>query len=435
MSEQAWLLRGGRIFDPATDTEALGEVLFSAEGVLEVRPESGGPPAPPLPEAKQARKGAQELDVEGCWVLPGLIDARARLAAGQGELSGEIAISEADAALAAGATTVLVPPTTEAPLVDPKAVRHLVGEARNMARLDIRAVCGLLDASGEALAELGALRKENAIAAGNQHFIANTELMANAISYARSLQLPLYVTARDGFLGRGVAHDGPQATSLGLAAIPAAAEALEVYRWRCLAERVGSPLHFSALSSAAALELLDMLPPGEVATSADTPIHNLLHTDEALAGYDSRYHLMPPLRGEADRQALLGGVRAGSLGICSNHRPLPGTAKALPFGDGEPGASSLELLLPLGYRLVKDGELTPMQLVRALTLTPAASFGLEVGSLQPGRRANLCLFDPKGSTGLDSLRSAGQNHIETQPLEGAVLRTWYRGVQVYQRDG
>ena len=416
----SWLFRGARLLDPASGLDEVGDVLVRDERIRAVgvlpKDEVGGVPV---------------VDASGYWLMPGLVDGRARVASGGAEL-GELALSETAAACAGGVTTLLVPPTTEAPLLDPNAVRHLVKEARSLRKLRILAVCSMLDTSGEGLSEMGALSREGCVAAGNYHYISDSNLLAKAITYAGGMGLRLSVSARDGSLGRGCAHASDLSKSLGLAGIPASAETTDVSRWLLLAEEAGVSIHFSGISCERSIQLIREAKNRGQDVSADTPVHNLIHTHCVLSSYDSGYHLMPPLREDKDLNALLAAVREGVLSICSNHRPLPATDKDQPFAESEPGAAVLETMLPLAYQhLVCSQELTPLQLVGALTWTPATAFGLESGRLNPGDYADLCLFNPEGSTDVQDLMTAGENCLEKEALRGSILGTWHRGTRTW----
>ena len=413
------LIRGGHLFDPGSGLDRRAD-LYIEDGVI-----AGIGEAPAGFDANKA----ETHSAEDMTVLPGLVDCRARLLGGEAE-AGNLLRSETLAAAAGGVTTALVPPTTDFLLDKPSAVAALRGTGERISEVRILPICNLLTDDGTVLAEMGSLREQGSVGAGNSHFIADSQVLLSAIRYAHTFDLPICATARDSALGRGYVHLGALSAQLGLPVVPEVAETLEVARWLLLAEKTGCKLHLATLSTARAVELVAAARDRGQQVTADVPIHNLLLTDACIADYDSAYHLMPPLRSESDRLALLEGVRSGLLAICSNHRPLVSTAKYEVFGAGEPGAASIETVLALGLKLVHDGELTLEQLVRSLTSLPAAAFGLNAGSMAIGAPADLCLLhrDAQWQVRPEQLKTSGENCIEAgQELTGQVAGTFCAG--------
>lgn len=419
MTAPPLVLKGGQLFDPGTELNEAAN-LYIQNGVIAAIGEA--PADFPLEQA-------QHYEAKGLTVLPGLVDCRARLLGGEAE-AGNLMRSETLAAAAGGITTALVPPTTDFRLDDPGALAALSGAAQGISEVRVLAVCSLLRDDDNSLTEMGALAEHGSVAAGNRHFIANSQVLLNAMQYAHTFSLTLCATARDSALGRGFVHLGGRSARLGLPVVTETAETIEVSRWLLLAEQAGCRLHITTLSTARAVEMVAAARARGQQVTADVPIHNLLLTDAQIHDYDSSYHLMPPLRAEADRQALLDGVRNGLLSICSNHRPLLSTSKYEVFGASEPGAAALETMLSLGLCLVRDGNLTLEQLVTAMTRRPAAAFQLKAGSLQVGASADICLLDPEATWEVtaDRLQSCGENYIEmNQTLPGRVKGTCCAG--------
>ena len=415
----ALVVRGARLFDPATQLDRQDD-LYVRDGIIAgIGKEPDDFPA----------SGAELYEADGKTLLPGLVDCRARLLGGEPE-AGNLMRSETLAAAAGGITTALIPPTTDFRLAEPSEVGALRSAGERISEVRVLPICGLLSEDGGALTNMGQLAEYGSVAAGNSHFIPDSQLLLNAMKYAHTFSLTLCATARDSALGRGFVNLGPLSARLGLPVVSETAETIEVARWLLLAEQVGCRLHFATLSTARALEMVLRARRRGQPVTADVPIHNLLLTDACIADYSSAYHLMPPLRTEADRQALLEGVRDGVLCISSNHRPLVSTAKYEVFGAGEPGAASIETLLSLGLGLVRDGDLDLSQLVTALTSGPAAAFNLQTGSLRVGAPADLCILDMEAQWAVqpESLKTIGENCIENgQKLGGRVVATCCAG--------
>ena len=173
--------------------------------------------------------------------------------------------------------------------------------------------------------------------------------------------------------------------------------------------------------------------------TVDVGICHLYLTDADIGEYDTDRYLLPPLRGADDREALLRGLRDGSIdAVCSDHHPHDEDAKAAPFSLAEPGASTIEFLLPLLHSLAKTRGLDPLQMLRPVTCGPAAAFGLEGGTLAPGRPADIALFDPDRTWTIDKNRmtSAGRNTpFHGRELAGRVCLTLLGGKVVFAEDG
>jgi dihydroorotase len=269
-----------------------------------------------------------------------------------------------------------------------------------------------------------------AVATG-RGWIADAQVMARVLSYARDLDLTVVAHAEDGGLVAGaVATSGETATRLGLPAAPAIAEALAVARDLMLAEETGARLHIRQVTTAAAIDLVRAAKRrGVPVTCGITPAH--LHlSDKAMGDFRTFAHLSPPLRDEADRQACLAGIADGTIDVvASGHDPHGAEAKRLPFADAAAGMAGAETLLPLALMLVRDGLVTLDRLFALLAATPARLLGLETGRLAPGLPADLILFDDGTPWQIDgeAFASAGNTPFDGLPVQGRVLRSWKGG--------
>jgi dihydroorotase len=223
---------------------------------------------------------------------------------------------------------------------------------------------------------------------------------------------------------------------MGLRGIPYAAETVAVAQVLALIEHTGARVHFAQLSSARALRSISRAREKGLPVTADVAIHQLHLTDEAIQGFDAHYHLRPPLREHADRDALRDGVRDGVIAaLCSDHQPHEPDAKLDAFPATEPGVASLQTLLPLTMALVEAGAMTLSQALAALTSGPADILGIEAGRLTAGVVADLCVFDPKQRWTVDSdtWLSAGRNTpYWRQTLKGRVTHTFLGGARVFE---
>lgn len=364
----------------------------------------------------------QSFDASGCVIAPGFIDLCCNLREPGNGQKGNIA-TETRAAAHGGFTTVCASPETS-PVNDSSAVTHLIrdgAESRGAVRvLPIGAITRGLD--GELLSDLAGLKNAGCVAVGNgSRGIRNARILRRCMAYAQTFGLTVMFSPENQALAAdGYAHDGQVATRLGLLGIPEVAETAAVMEMLLLAEETGVKLHLSQLSTARSVDMLADARSRGIQVTADVAMHQLCFTEDALAGFDSRFHVRPPLRTEADRKALLAAVQSGVIdAIVSQHQPHDSAAKQAPLPATEPGLSSIESLLSLGLELVDRGELSLAQLLTALTTGPAGIVGLSP-RLVAGAVADLCVFDPSGSwrPSAQTLLSSG-HHV---PVSGRDLR-------------
>lgn len=393
MNEQPLHIRNALLIDPKNGLDACLD-LFIANGRIAA---IGQPPAG-FPAARQ-------IDAEGLIACPGLVDLSARL----GSIEPELA-----AAVAGGVTSLACPPDTKPPLDEPGLVERLVRRSETLGLARVYPIGALTQQlAGERLAEMNSLSRAGCIGFSQaKHPIVDTQLLMRAMQYAATFGYHVRLWPQDQFLAReGVAHDGEVASRLGLTGIPVSAETVAISTALQLAEQTGVRLHLSRLSSAAGVALIQAAKRNGMQVSCDVSIHHL-HLSEMDIGYfDSNARFDPPLRASSDRDALRVAVRDGLAAICSDHTPIDADGKQLPFAEALPGATGLELLLPLTLRWAKHARLPLVLALARITCDPAAILGIEAGSLAMGSAADICLFDPAESWIVtpEALRSQGKN--------------------------
>lgn len=382
-------IKGGRVIDPANNIDRIAD-LHLADGRISA-----------LGTTPRDFSADKTIDAHGHIVCPGLIDLRAHLREPGQEYKGTIA-SETRAAASGGITTLVYPPDTQ-PVADTPAVidliQHLAHRAGYARVLSLGALTTGLE--GKQLAELGALKRAGCVGVSNGTVgIANTEIMRRAMEYAASQDLTLFLYPQDAWLAEGrCAHEGAVSARLGLAGMPEAAETIAVSRDLLLIEQTGVRAHFCQLSTERAVRMVARAQFDGLPVTADVTAHHLFLTDMDIGFFDSQCHVLPPLRTQRDRAGLRNALSLGTLSaICSDHQPHDADAKLAPFPLSEPGISALETLLPLSLRLVAEGVLDLPAMIARLTREPANILGLlaagEGGSLSPGARADVCIFDP-----------------------------------------
>ena len=417
-------IRNGRILSPANRIDADGDLCIADGKIVSV--------LDPAPDFHAER----EIDAGGGLLCPGVIDLGADFREPGRERKATIA-GESAAAAAAGVATVVLTPDTR-PVMDTPAVVELA-RRRAAAAGGVRVhALGALTAGlgGERLSAMAALREAGCIALSNgRRPFAGLEVMRRALEYAAGVGLPVFLEPEEPSLkNRGVMHEGKVSARLGLPGIPAAAETIAVCQSLLLVEQTGAQAHFCKLSCARSVALIRQAKRDGLPVSADVSIAHLHLTEDAVDGFNADAHLAPPLRTEADREALLAGLADGTLdAVCSDHRPHEADAKAAPFRATEPGASAIELLLPLVLDLARQGRLERGRAVAALTAGPAEVLGLERGVIAPGRAADVTLFrDAPWIVGPETLQSRGKNTaFAGREMPGRASHTLIDGVIVH----
>ena len=378
------LVRGGSVVDPAAGTTQAADVAIAGESIVAV----GRAPDGFHPDLV--------IDAEHCLVMPGLIDLCARLGEPGGESAGRLD-AELAAAAAGGVTRVVCPPDTDPVLDEPSLVEMLRWRARRIKRARVYPLGALsIGLRGENLAEMAALVKASCIGLSQaDQPVADTQLLARALQYASTFGYKVWLRPLDAHLGRGVAASGAYAQRLGLAGVPVAAETIALHTIFELVRASGCAVHLSKLSSAAGVELLRRAKAEGLPVTADVSINSLLLTDLDIGWFDARMRLDPPLRQQGDRDALLQGLADGTIdALCSDHSILGSDDKVLPFAEAVPGASGLELLLPVLLEFARRSALELPQALACATTRAAAAAGLAAPSLQPGAAAELIVVDP-----------------------------------------
>jgi dihydroorotase len=289
---------------------------------------------------------------------------------------------------------------------------------------------------GRDLAEMAINQAAGARAvATGRGWIADSRVMLKVLAYARDCGLTVIAHAEDGGLVDGtVATAGETATRLGLPSAPACAEALAIARDLVLVEETGARLHFRQVTTAAGLELVRRAKArGLPVTCGISPAHLLL-SDIDVADFRTFARLSPPLRSEADRQAALAAIADGTIDVLfSGHDPRGPEEKRLPFADAEPGMSGAETLFALGMTLVHNRTIDLTRLFELIARNPAQILGLDAGSIEAGRPADLILIDPHAPWQISSenmVARAGNTPFDGLPVQGKVMAMWKGGTPV-----
>ena len=409
------LLKGGRVVDPARGLDEPADVVLADGVVAEVG-------------RRLPAKGGRTLDVSGLVVCPGFIDLHAHLRE-PGREDKETIATGTRAAAAGGFTAVCAMPNTD-PVNDNAGItRSILEKARAEGVVRVYPIGAITRGSlGQELAEYGDLREAGCVAVSDDgRPVASARVMRRALEYARAFDLTVIDHCEEPALSEGASmNEGPVATLLGLRGSPAAGEAIVVERDVLLAELTEGKLHIAHLSTAASVDAVRRGKARGVRVTAEATPHHLLLTDQAVkdSDYDTSTKMNPPLRAEADRRAVVEGLRDGTIDcIATDHAPHTVDDKKVEYDAAAFGIVGLETAVALCLdRLVGKGLLDLATLVGLFSTNPARVLGLPGGTLAPGSPADVTLLDLSRKRTVDASRfqSKGRN----TPFGGWTLTGW-----------
>ncbi len=379
------LLKGGRLLCPATGRDQTGDLLIEGDTIARL----GGD--------IQAGE-AQVIDCAGLVVAPGLIDLHVHLRQPGHEYKETIASGTA-AAAAGGFTAVCCMPNTS-PVNDSRAVTEFILDtAAREAKTRVYPVGAItMGLAGEALTEMAELKEAGCVAVSDDgRPVADSRLMRRALEYAATFDLAVVCHSEDLRLSAGGhMHEGPTATRLGLAGIPALAEVLAVERDLALAELTGAKVHIAHVSCAGSVEAVQRAKERGVACTAETAPHYLALVDQDVGEYDTHRKMNPPLRSAADREAVRQGLAQGVIDlVATDHAPHSVLEKEVEFDRAAFGVVGLETALGVMLKLVEEGVLDLAGLVQRMSAAPAQALGLPGGCLKEGGVADVTVIDPQ----------------------------------------
>ncbi|GAC1473542.1 MAG: dihydroorotase [Isosphaeraceae bacterium] len=379
-------ITGGRIIDPGQGIDELGDLWLNGGRVM---PTGGG--------------GYDEAEIvinaRGLIVCPGLIDLHVHLRE-PGNEEDETIASGAAAALAGGVTSVACMPNTLPAIDSQGAAEFVVLQAQRARKANVYPVGAVSKGrKGEELAELGQLVAGGAVAFTDDGApVASASLMRRALEYSRMFDRVImqHCQVPELTVG-GVMNEGFESMKLGLAGMPAAAEDIMVARDIRLAEITGGRLHIQHISTARSVELVREGKRRGVLVTAEACPHHFTLTDERLRTFDSNYKMNPPLRTWDDVEAVIGGLRDGTIEIlATDHAPHAPEKKMRELDQAPFGIVGLETLIPICILgLIEPGHLTWPEMIRKLTVNPAHLLGIPKGTLCPGADADVTLIDPE----------------------------------------
>ena len=384
------LIRSGRVIDPASGRDEVADVAIASGRIVGIG-------------AGLDFAAERVIDATGLVVAPGLVDLAARLREPGREHEGLLE-SELAAAAAGGVTSLVCLPDTDPVLDEPGLVEMLKFRARKLSRCRLFPLGALTKGlAGQALTEMAELTESGCVGFSQADVaITDTLVLQRALQYAATYGYTVWLRPQDAFLGKGVAAQGAVATRLGLSGVPVVAETIALHTIFDLVRATRARVHLCRLSSAAGVALLRAAKLEGLPVTGDVSINSLHLTDVDIGYFNPDMRLNPPLRQGADRDALRAALADGTLdALVSDHDPVAEDMKNLPFGEAEPGATGLELLLSLALRWGQDSGLALPALLARVTCGPVAVLGDAIGSLASsagrlveGGVADVCVFDP-----------------------------------------
>jgi dihydroorotase len=399
------LVRNGRVIDPSQGLDAVADVWLRGDKVLAIGDRPSGTPDP-----------AETLDATGLIVTPGIIDPHVHLRE-PGNEEDETIGTGATAALAGGVTTVACMPNTLPPLDTRASVEYVVLQAKRARRANVYPVATVSKGRrGEELAELGQLVAGGAVAFTDDGApVANAALMRQALLYAKMFGRAVMQHCQVPELTVGaVMNEGEVSAQLGLGGWPSAAEDIMVARDIRLAEITGGWLHVQHISTARAVELVREGKARGIKVTAEACPHHFTLTDECLRTFDSHYKMNPPLRTQADIDAVIAGLVDGTIEVlATDHAPHAPEKKARELDQAPFGIVGLETLIPLCItHLIRPGHLTWPQMMAKMTVNPARLLNLQdrKGSLAPGFDADVTVIDPNLAWTIDPAKFQSKSH-------------------------
>jgi dihydroorotase len=423
---------GARLIDPAGVREEEGDLLVVDGRIADFGPRLAGQGLP---------EGGERVSARGLCLAPGIVDLRVQLRE-PGEEHKETIASASAAASAGGVTSMAALPNTDPVIDDVAGIEFVARRAREIRKVKIYAYAGVTKGlAGKHLSEMGLLAGSGAIAfTDGLAAVADARVMGRALSYARTFNALIVQHPEEPALAAGgQMNDGELATRLGLAGIPALAEVMLIERDLRLVELTGGRYHVAHVSTAAGIAAIRAAKARGLAVSCDTAPPYFALNELEVGDYRTFAKLSPPLRGEADREAVAAGIADGSVDcIASDHAPHDQDSKRVPFAQAACGVIGLETLLPVSLELVHQGRISMADLFRRLALAPAELLGLPQGRLARGAPADLVLFDPTRAWVVDEdrfLSKSKNSPFGGRPVQGRVLRTLVDGRTVFAAAG
>ena len=420
------LIKNGRVLDPSSDRDEICDILVE-DGVI--RKVAGN---------LEAEK-AKVVDASGYFVMPGLVDLHVHFR-DPGLTYKEDIETGAKAAARGGYTTVLAMPNTKPVIDTPDKVQYVVNKARKVAPIHVLQVGAVtMEQKGETVSDIRGMVQAGIPAISEDgKSVMNAQVYREAMEIASELDLPVLAHCEDiRLVNHGVMNADEKAEALGLKGITNAVEDVIVARDILLAKETGARLHLCHCSTKDSVKMIRWAKEEGLKVSAEVCPHHFTLTSEDIPGDDANYKMNPPVRSQADKEALIQGIKDGTIDvIATDHAPHSAEEKAQSMAKAPFGIVGLETAVALTVtELLEKDVLTPLDMARVMSWQPARIAGLDAGTLQEGKRADIVLIDPKEEYVIDKnqFASKGKNTpFDGWKVRGKVKMTICDGKIVYE---
>jgi dihydroorotase len=421
------LIKNGLLIDPLNETESKEDLRLEGENIVE-----RGPSLKP-------DKNEEIIDAHGCWVCPGLIDMHSHMR-DLAQKDKEDLHTGTQAAAAGGFTTVVAMANTDPVLDSGTTLSLYLQKIAANAVVEVLPVAAVTRGQqGQDLTNMVELAELGAVAFSDDGKpVQNLVVLRRALQYVQLTGRVIISHAEDlDLAGGGAMHEGIISTSMGLQGITYASETVAVARELEIVRLTGSPYHFTHVSCAPSVETIRHAQAEGLPVTADVTPHHLALTVDLLTNYDTNLKMNPPLRTEKDQQALIAGIKDGTIGaIATDHAPHTDLEKSLPFPTAPFGVTGFETAFSVSYAaLLLKKHINRLKLLQLFTTGPAKILNLPQPSLRTGARANICIIDPDCQWLYDARHGFSRSHNSPwhqKELNGKVVCTIYRGKTVFQ---
>jgi len=412
------IIKGGHVLDPG-NIDAVTDIIIDNGVITDI-----GTFANDFSEKEFS--DLKNIDADGCFVVPGLVDMHVHLR-DPGQEYKETIESGIRAAAAGGFTAVCCMPNTH-PVNDNRQVtEYIIKTAAQFQSVQVYPVASISRGlNGHELSEYGDLKEAGAVAVSDDGLpVSDSQLMRRSLEYAKGAGLKVISHCEDLTLSSGDMNEGLKATRMGLAGIPNAAESIMVMRDIALCELTGIPVHIAHVSTKESVHALRDAKARNVPVTAETAPHYFTLTDEAVEKYNTNAKMNPPLRSLEDRDAVRKGLADGTIDvIVTDHAPHSILEKEVEFDKAANGIIGLETSLPLGLNLVEEGVITFETLIRKMSKNPSKIIGIS-RNIALGASAHLTIIDPDRHFTYDVEK--GFSKSKNSPFNG-----WeFKGMAVY----
>ena len=432
------LIKRGFVIDPASGREGHFDVLIDEERIRRIESELSPEEVEQL--AKEEQKQFVIIDAEDRYVMPGFIDLHVHLREPGYEYK-ETITTGAMAAAAGGFTTICPMPNTKPATDRADRIKYVLEKAELEAQVNILPIGAItLEQAGNELVNIRELKAAGAVALSEDgKSVMDTALYMEAMRQAAHYKIPIFAHCEDkSLVGKGVINAGKKAVELGLPGISNAVEDIITARDIIMAKESGAQLHLCHISTADSAKMLETAKKESLPITGEVCPHHFILSEDDIKSGDADYKMNPPLRSREDVEALKMALKEGVIDvIATDHAPHSNEEKLKSFADAPFGIVGLETAFALTFtELVKKGYLTLTQLVEKMSVNPARVLGIDRGSIDVGRVADLVIVDPETEYCIDKevFYSKGKNTpFQGRRVQGRIVSTFVAGVRVYHR--